>query len=105
MSCWRNWHRKEITPHDGLVRANHPLLLAILARTQSASSLKLLLRSPLGFLWKYGMHLRMPESGTDPLVLDALGLGHPVHLTLALALHKLERSEARRVGQECCQYV
>ena len=89
-TCWRNWHRKEITPHDGLVRADHPLLLAILARTQSASSLKLLLRSPLGFIWKYGMHLRMPESGTDPLVLDALGMGDLVHMTLDLALQKLE---------------
>ena len=89
-TCWRNWHRKEITVHDGLVRADHPLLLAILERTQSASSLRLLLRSPLGFVWRYGMRLRMPESGTDPLVLDALGMGDLVHMTLNLALQKLE---------------
>ncbi len=87
---WRNWHRKEITPHDGLVRADHPLLLAILSRTQSASSFKLLLRNPIGFVWQYGMHLRMPESGTDPLVLNALGMGELVHMTLDLALQKLE---------------
>ncbi|RDI98953.1 PD-(D/E)XK nuclease family protein [Dyella solisilvae] len=87
---WRNWHRKEITPHDGLVRAGHPLLLAILGRTQSASSLRLLLRSPLGFVWRYGMRLRMPESSTEPLVLDALGMGDLVHMTLDLALRKLE---------------
>jgi hypothetical protein len=89
-TVWRNWHRKEITAHDGLVRAGHPLLLAILGRTQSASSLRLLLRSPLGFVWRYGMRLRMPESGTDPLVLDALGMGDLVHMTLDLALQKLE---------------
>lgn len=87
---WRNWHRKEITPHDGLVRAEHPLLLAILARTQSASSLRLLLRNPLGFVWRYGMRLRMPESGVDPLVLDALAMGDLVHATLDLALRTLE---------------
>jgi hypothetical protein len=87
---WRNWHRQEITPHDGLVRADHPLLLAILGRTQSASSLRLLLRSPLGFVWRYGMRLRMPESGTDPLVLDALAMGDLVHMTLDLSLQKLE---------------
>jgi len=87
---WRNWHRKEITPHDGLVRADHPLLLAILNRTQSASSLRLLLRSPLSFVWRYGMRMRMPESGTDPLVLDPLGMGDLVHMTLDLALQKLE---------------
>ena len=89
-SCWRNWRRSEITPHDGLIRADHPLLLAILERTQSASSLKLLLRSPLGFAWRYGMRLKVPESGSDPLVLDALGMGELVHMTLDLALHELE---------------
>jgi hypothetical protein len=89
-TCWRNWHRKEITAHDGMVRADHPLLLAILQRTQSASSLRLLLRSPLGFVWRYGMRLRMPGSGIDPLVLDALDMGDLVHMTLDLALQKLE---------------
>lgn len=91
-TCWRNWHRKEVTPHDGLVCANHPLLLAILDRTQSASSLRLLLRNPLGFVWRYAMRLRMPESGADPLVLDALGMGDLIHMTLDLALQKLETS-------------
>jgi hypothetical protein len=89
-TCWRNWHRKEITAHDGQIRADHPLLLAILERTQSASSLRLLLRSPLGFVWRYGMRMQMPESGGDPLVLDALGMGDLVHMTLNLALRKLE---------------
>lgn len=89
-TCWRNWHREEITPHDGLVRADHPLLLKILERTQSASSLRLLLRSPLGFVLRYAMRLRMPEGGTDPLVLDALSMGNLVHMTLELALQKLE---------------
>lgn len=90
LATWRNWHRKEITPHDGLVRADHPLLLSILAQVQSASSLKLLLRNPLGFVWRYGMRLRLPESGTDPLVLDALAMGDLVHMTLDLALQYLE---------------
>lgn len=89
-NCWRNWRRREITPHDGLVRTDHPLLLAILERTQSASSLKLLLRSPLGFVWRYGMRLKTPESGSDPLVLDALGMGELVHMTLDQALQTLE---------------
>jgi RecB family exonuclease len=90
ITCWRNWHRQELTPHDGLVRPDHPLLLAILDRAQSASSLRLLLRNPLGFVWRYAMRLRMPESGTDPLVLDPLGMGDLVHMTLDRALQKLE---------------
>ncbi len=89
-SCWRNWQRPHVTPHDGLVRPDHPLLLAILERTQSASSLRRLLRNPLGFLWVYGMRLGAPESGADPLVLDALGFGDLVHLILDRALRALE---------------
>ena len=64
--CWRDWRREEITPHDGLVRADHPALLAILDRTQSASSLRRLLRNPLGFVWQYGLRWRAPESGAEP---------------------------------------
>lgn len=90
VSCWRDWHLQDVTPHDGLVRAEHPVLLAILERTQSASSLRRLLRNPLGYVWQYGMRWREPESGIDPLVLDALGLGDLVHMVLDRALQRLE---------------
>ena len=88
--CWRDWLRNEITPHDGLVRADHPVLRAILDRTQSASSLRLMLRNPLGFVWKYGLHWHAPQSSEDPLVLDALAMGNLVHQTLHQALQMLE---------------
>lgn len=90
VSCWRDWHLQDVTSHDGLVRADHPVLLAILERTQSASSLRRLLRNPLGYVWQYGMRWREPESGSDPLVLDALGLGDLVHMVLDRALQRLE---------------
>ncbi len=90
VGCWRDWHIEEVTPHDGLVRADHPVLLAILERTQSASSLRRLLRNPLGYVWRYGMRLREPQSGSDPLVLDALGLGDLVHMVLDRTLQRLE---------------
>jgi PD-(D/E)XK nuclease superfamily len=89
-TCWRNWHRRDVTPHDGVVRPDHPLLLAILERTQSAGSLRRLLRNPLGYVWLYGIHLHAPKSGADPLVLDALGIGDLVHMTLDRALRTLE---------------
>lgn len=88
--CWRNWLRAEVTPHDGVIRPDHPALHAILHRTQSASSLRRLLRNPLGFVWQYGLRWRAPESGDDPLVLDALAMGDLVHMTLDLALRTLE---------------
>jgi hypothetical protein len=88
--CWRDWRQAEITPHDGLVRADHPLVLAILGRTQSASSLRRLLRNPLSFVWVYAFGWREPQSSAEPLVLDALGIGDLVHLVLDRALRDLE---------------
>lgn len=88
--CWRDWQRSEITAHDGLVRADHPLVLAILARTQSASSLRRLLRNPLSFVWVYAFGWREPQSSAEPLVLDALGVGDLVHMVLDRALRDLE---------------
>jgi hypothetical protein len=86
-ACWRNWHRKEITPHDGLIRTEHPLMLAILERTQSASSLRLLLRNPLAFVWSYGMHLgRLRRNGTA--VLDPVGAA--LSTCCSSALQKLQ---------------
>ena len=90
-TCWRNWHRyDEITPHDGLIRSDHPVVHKILANTQSASSLRLLLRNPLGFVWRYGLGLRFSDTGEDPLTLDALAMGDLVHETLERALRALE---------------
>ena len=89
-TCWLNWRRRDITPHDGVVCADHPVIGSILDRVQSASSLRLLLRNPLGFVWRYGLHWRVPESGEDPLVLDALAMGELVHQTLNRALQTLE---------------
>ncbi|MCQ0971016.1 PD-(D/E)XK nuclease family protein [Paracoccus sp. TK19116] len=88
--CWRDWRLTEITPHDGLVRADHPLVLAILGRTQSASSLRRLLRNPLSFVWVYAFGWRQPQSSAEPLVLDALGIGDLVHMVLDRALRDLE---------------
>jgi hypothetical protein len=89
-SCWRDWRRAEITAHDGLVRSDHPLVLAILGRTQSASSLRRLLRNPLSFVWVYAFGWREPQSSAEPLVLDALGVGDLVHRVLERALRDLE---------------
>lgn len=89
-TCWSNWRCKEITAHDGLVRSDHPVVLEILTRTQSASSLRRLLRNPLSFVWYYALGWRRPQSNSELLVLDALGVGELVHATLDRALHNIE---------------
>ena len=88
--CWRDWRRSEVTAHDGLIRADHPTVLAILGRTQSASSLRRLLRNPLSFVWVYAFRWRVPQSSEETLALDALGVGDLVHMVLDSALRDLE---------------
>lgn len=89
-SCWQNWQRPVVTVHDGLVRANHPAVLAALERVQSASSLAKLLRNPLGFTWTYALGVRAPESAEESLVLDARQSGILLHDTLDHAVWLLE---------------
>ena len=89
-ACWRDWQSEELTPHDGIVRPNHPVICAILERTQSANSLRRLLRNPIGFVWQYGLRWRAPETGEDPLVLDALATGNLTHRILEHALRITE---------------
>ena len=88
--CWGDWQVKSITGHDGLVRQNHPFVEHALSRIQSASSLKLLLRNPIGYVWRYGFGWKALEDQSDPLMLNALDLGSLVHEVLETSLREIE---------------
>lgn len=90
IDCWRDWHRIEITPHDGSIRSEHPLLVETLRQLQSARSLRLLLRNPLGYVWRYALGWRAPEEAARPLVVDASAFGKLVHGVLDRAVQSLE---------------
>lgn len=84
--CWSNWHRAELTKHDGLIVQDHPALRHLAERTQSASSLCKLLRYPLAYVWQYGLGWRIPDEGSDVLFLDARQLGLLIHRVFELML-------------------
>ncbi len=90
LQTWIDWHTEKITAHDGMVRANHPLLLRALDRRQSATSLVKLLRDPLGYLWTYGFKWTEPEETDEPLTLDALAFGNLLHEILEEAVTQIE---------------
>ena len=89
-SCWLDWNAREITPHDGRVRAGHPLLRYAADRVQSASSLRALLRNPLGFMWQYALRWREPDLHTETMTLDRMAFGNLVHAMLDTALPAIE---------------
>jgi len=104
-ACWHDWHRPELTVHDGLVRPGHPAIEAALGRVHSASSLKSLLRNPQGFIWKYGLGWRAPDLGKGSFVLDASAFGSLVHDVLQATVTDLEgraglaRSEQQEIAE------
>ncbi len=92
LTAWRAWLRPELTPHDGLVRREHPALAAATGRRHSATSLRLLLRSPLGFVARYALGWSEPVLDDAPFTLDPLERGSLLHDVLERAVVHLEAS-------------
>jgi RecB family exonuclease len=88
--AWRAWHRPELTPHDGVVRAHHPAVIRALARVHSATSLRRLLRDPLGFVFHYVHGWRSPVLTAEPLALPPAEAGELLHRVLEAAVRGLE---------------
>ena len=88
-ACWRNRSRREFTPHDGAIRPDIRPLNA-LASVHSTTSLKRLLRDPLGFVWQFGLGWRAVELAQQPLALGALAFGELVHELMRRAVDSLE---------------
>ncbi|ESZ03525.1 MULTISPECIES: PD-(D/E)XK nuclease family protein [unclassified Mesorhizobium] len=90
ISCWTNWTRRlETTPHDGGFRKNHPAVLRALSLPQSATSLRRLLRDPLGYVWLRVLGMTAPELAVQPLQLDAMTFGELVHELLRYAVERM----------------
>ena len=79
IGCWGDWFKSEITVHDGLVGRVHPRLRKAFDRPMSATSLKLLLRDPIRFVWRYALGWKQPDPAEEPITLDALAFGGLVH--------------------------
>jgi hypothetical protein len=92
-ACTANWRKTELTAHDGIVRANHPVIVKRLKEAHSTSSLKLLLTDPLAFLWQYCLGWWEPRdlAGEQPVILDGLAEGSLYHEMLECAVKKLEQ--------------
>ena len=105
IGCWSDWFKEEITAHDGLIGRAHPRLHKVFDRPMSATSLKLLLRDPIRFAWRYALGWKQPDAVEEPLTLDALTFGGLVHGVLEQAVNILEanggfgRADATRIEQ------
>lgn len=88
-ACWSDWKADRVTAHDGLLEGLHPRIRSVLARRQSSTSLRNLLRDPLSFVWKYALGFEAPESDDDKLFLDARRYGNIVHDVLQRSVRQM----------------
>jgi hypothetical protein len=89
--CWRNWQRPDLTAHDGATGAHSDVAVGrALARAQSTTSIRRLLRDPAGFVWRYALQWRSPEFEQQPLVLPRPVFGELVHELIRHAIDALE---------------
>jgi hypothetical protein len=88
--CWQDWHSNALTDHDGRFQPDHPVIAKAVGRIQSATSLRLLLRAPLGFVWRYAFDWRAPEERRQPLTITSDDMGRLVHELLRRAVDTLE---------------
>jgi hypothetical protein len=91
--CWRDWQRPGITAHDGFVGAAHPRLGRVFEYPMSATSLRMLLRDPIRFVWRYALGWKQPEEADEPLRIDPLAFGTLVHDVLRSAVDILENGD------------
>jgi hypothetical protein len=91
-ACWRDWQRPTITAHDGFVGTAHPRLQRVFDTAMSATSLRMLLRDPIRFVWRYALGWRQPEEADEPFTIDALTFGTLVHDVLRKAVVTLEHA-------------
>ena len=89
--CWRNWQRTDVTAHDGATGIHSGVAVGrALARAQSTTSIRRLLRDPAGFVWRYALQWQSPEFEQQPLVLPRPVFGELVHELIRLAIDALE---------------
>lgn len=88
--CWSDWRNPEITAHDGLVRPDHEVIVRALAKPQSASSLALLIRNPIAYMWAYGLGMFPSEVDVESIEMDRRHFGTIVHRVLDLSVLALE---------------
>jgi RecB family exonuclease len=88
--CWRSRWQPGVTSHDGRVRADHPVVVRAIERVQSATSLRLMLRDPLGFVWRYALGWAPLDEDDQPITLDGRAYGKLVHELLRRSVDALE---------------
>jgi hypothetical protein len=99
-ATWRDWHIPEVSSHDGRIRPDHTLILEALSRPMSASTVKLLLTNPIGWMFGEVLSLNEPDPEDEPFELNHLAFGNFVHSVIETAVKSLELAGGMAQAEE-----
>lgn len=91
VGCWQARRSAEASAHDGIIQADHPVVIRALDQPQSATSLRRLLRDPQGFVWRYALGWREAVVTDQAFDLDPRAFGDLVHSLLQRTVNVLEQ--------------
>lgn len=91
LGCWRARRSAEAGAHDGIIQADHPVVIRALEQPQSATSLRRLLRDPQGFVWRYALGWRETVVTDQAFDLDPRAFGDLAHWLLQRTVNVLEQ--------------
>lgn len=105
--AYRSAFDPALTRHDGVVRAQHPAVVAALLRPHSATSLRSLILNPYGFVARYALGWSRPQRPTEGFDLDAAALGSLLHEVLQDATTRLAAAalDVADAVKEACRTV
>lgn len=89
-ACLTARRSPEVTAWDGLLRAEHPVVVRAFMQPQSATSLQRMLRDPAAFVWRYALEWRSSVVEPFTVQLDARSYGELVHELLQRSVDALE---------------
>ena len=98
LRCWRAWRQPALTPYDGLIQADDPVVARALSRILPVAALERLLRDPLAFVLLDACGLRGVEAEASSLAIDPRARGELVHEVLRRAIEMLAQDSGSGEG-------
>lgn len=99
LRCWRAWRDPALTPYDGLIGADDPVVARALSRALPIAGLERLLRDPLAFLLLDACGMRGLEAETAPLAIEPRARGELVHEVLRRSIEALNAA-SEQLGED-----
>ena len=98
--CWRAWQQPALTPYDGLIEPDDPVIARTLSRILPVAALERLLRDPLAFVLLDACGLRGVEAEVASLAIEPRARGELVHEILRRTIEVMGQGSGSGEGDD-----